>query len=115
MTTSDVHRSTATTSTARPFGTGRALRPSTKVLPEHARGHNRSLVLQTLYRAGTQSRAEGEAALRPAMGEYARWYLDQIETGVGQPQEASQLVAELTGTPAESVAQWAARNANLFR
>jgi predicted NBD/HSP70 family sugar kinase len=28
------------------------------VLPEHARGHNRSLVLQTLYRAGTQSRAD---------------------------------------------------------
>jgi predicted NBD/HSP70 family sugar kinase len=40
------------------FSTGRALRPSTKVLPEHARGHNRSLVLQTLYRAGTQSRAD---------------------------------------------------------
>ena len=29
-----------------------------KVLPEHARGHNRSLVLQTLYAAGTQSRAD---------------------------------------------------------
>lgn len=29
-----------------------------KVLPEHARGHNRSLVMQTLYRAGTQSRAD---------------------------------------------------------
>ena len=40
------------------FTTGRALRPTTKVLPEHARGHNRSLVLQTLYRAGTQSRAD---------------------------------------------------------
>src|SRR6187455_1723755 len=58
MTTSDVHRGTTLASTARPFGTGRALRPSTKVLPEHARGHNRSLVLQTLYRAGTQSRAD---------------------------------------------------------
>ena len=32
------------------FAAGRALRPTTKVLPEHARGHNRSLVLQTLYR-----------------------------------------------------------------
>ena len=31
------------------FAAGRALRPTTKVLPEHARGHNRSLVLQTLY------------------------------------------------------------------
>jgi predicted NBD/HSP70 family sugar kinase len=36
----------------------RALRPSAKILPEHARGHNRSLVLQTLYRAGDQSRAD---------------------------------------------------------
>ena len=43
---------------AQGFSSGRALRPSTKVLPEHARGHNRSLVLQTLYRAGTQSRAD---------------------------------------------------------
>jgi predicted NBD/HSP70 family sugar kinase/biotin operon repressor len=34
------------------------LRPSAKILPEHARSHNRSLVLQTLYRAGQQSRAD---------------------------------------------------------
>ena len=40
------------------FPSGRALRPSSKVLPEHARGHNRSLVLQTLYREGQQSRAD---------------------------------------------------------
>lgn len=52
MTASDVHRSTFA------GARGRALRPSTKVLPEHARGHNRSLVLQTLYRSGTQSRAD---------------------------------------------------------
>ena len=56
MTTSDVQRSTGTG--PRPFASGRALRPTTKVLPEHARGHNRSLVLQTLYRAGSQSRAD---------------------------------------------------------
>lgn len=44
---------------ARPnFSAGRLLRPITKVLPEHARGHNRSLVLQTLYSAGQQSRAD---------------------------------------------------------
>ena len=60
------------------------------------------------------SRADGEAALRPIMGEYARWYLDQIETGLDEPQPANDLVAELTGSPAESVAQWAARNAELF-
>jgi len=40
------------------FASGKALRPTTKVLPEHARGHNRSLVLQTLYRVGKQSRAD---------------------------------------------------------
>jgi predicted NBD/HSP70 family sugar kinase len=40
------------------LSSGRALRPSAKVLPEHARGHNRSLVLQTLYLAGQQSRAD---------------------------------------------------------
>ncbi len=48
----------ATASPARGFTSGRALRPSTKVLPEHARGHNRALVLQTLYSAGRQSRAD---------------------------------------------------------
>ncbi|WP_448006989.1 ROK family transcriptional regulator [Agromyces bauzanensis] len=36
----------------------RALRPIGKVLPEHARTHNRALVLQTLYSAGAQSRAD---------------------------------------------------------
>lgn len=40
------------------FTLGRALRPSAKVLPEHARSHNRSLVLQTLYAQGRQSRAD---------------------------------------------------------
>lgn len=37
---------------------GRALRPRAKVLPEHARSHNRALVLQTLYRSGERSRAD---------------------------------------------------------
>lgn len=36
----------------------RVLRPSAKVLPEHARGHNRALVLQTLFTSGQQSRAD---------------------------------------------------------
>jgi predicted NBD/HSP70 family sugar kinase len=40
------------------YATGRILRPSAKSLPEHARGHNRSLVLQTLYRSGSISRAD---------------------------------------------------------
>lgn len=45
---------TTTTADASP----RALRPRGKVLPEHARLHNRSLVLQTLYSAGARSRAD---------------------------------------------------------
>lgn len=40
------------------FPVRRALRPSRKVLPEHARSHNRALVLQTLYRSGALSRAD---------------------------------------------------------
>ncbi|MEO6116633.1 MAG: ROK family transcriptional regulator [Pseudolysinimonas sp.] len=40
------------------LASGRLLRPSAKSLPEHARGHNRALVLQTLYRSGTLSRAD---------------------------------------------------------
>lgn len=36
----------------------RVLRPTTKRLPQHGRVHNRALVLQTLYSAGTLSRAD---------------------------------------------------------
>ncbi|UXA16182.1 SDR family oxidoreductase [Mycobacterium sp. SMC-4] len=60
----------------------------------------------------TCSREEAEQALRPIMGDQAGWYLDLMADGPAQ--QANGLVAELTGTPAESVAQWAARNAELF-
>ncbi|MCC2033986.1 ROK family transcriptional regulator [Microbacterium allomyrinae] len=42
----------------RAFAPGRTLRQGGKVLPEHARGHNRSLVLQTLFHQGAMSRAD---------------------------------------------------------
>jgi predicted NBD/HSP70 family sugar kinase len=59
MTTSGTRRGGPETGAfAAPGIGGRALRLSAKVLPEHARGHNRSLVLQTLYSAGSQSRAD---------------------------------------------------------
>ena len=60
-------------------------------------------------------RAEAEAAFQTALGPNAAWYLDQIEDAVDHPQDANDLVAELTGSPAQSVAQWAAQNAELFR
>jgi predicted NBD/HSP70 family sugar kinase len=50
------------TATAQPpaaaRGVGRALRPTGKVLPEHARAHNRSLVLAHLFHIGPASRAD---------------------------------------------------------
>lgn len=57
---------------------------------------------------------EAVAALQPAMGDGASWYYDLMRTN-GEPQQANQLVAELTGTPAMSVSQWAAQNADQFR
>lgn len=49
---------TTGSASSRSFGPGRALRQGGKVLPEHARGHNRSLVLQTLFHQGAMSRAD---------------------------------------------------------
>ncbi|WP_227424728.1 ROK family transcriptional regulator [Pengzhenrongella sicca] len=39
-------------------GLGRELRPTSKVLPGHARAHNRSMVLQHLFHSGPTSRAD---------------------------------------------------------
>jgi uncharacterized protein YbjT (DUF2867 family) len=60
-------------------------------------------------------RAEAEAAFNQQLGGQAAWYLDQIEDALNHPQQANDLVTELTGTPASSVAHWAAQNAELFR
>ena len=43
---------------ANAFTPGRTLRQGAKVLPEHARGHNRALLLQTLFHQGAMSRAD---------------------------------------------------------
>lgn len=60
MVSSDVQRGTAESApgSGRSFGPGRSLRHAAKVLPEHARAHNRSLVLQTLFHQGAMSRAD---------------------------------------------------------
>ena len=60
------------------------------------------------------SRDAAIEALRPAMGAEAEWYLDTVAGAVDKPQQANQLVNELTGVPAQSVAQWARQNAALF-
>lgn len=59
------------------------------------------------------TRAEAEELLRPVMGDGAHWYLDLFD-GDLEPQTANDNVERLTGTPAESIAQWAARNRSLF-
>lgn len=53
----DALRNTATDTALRGRG-ARTLRTGGKVLPEHARAHNRSLVLQTLFQRGAMSRAD---------------------------------------------------------
>ncbi len=60
------------------------------------------------------SRDEAIEALRPAMGAEAAWYLDTVADFADKPQEANQLVAELTGVAAQSVADWARQNSALF-
>ncbi|HEY0119445.1 MAG TPA: ROK family transcriptional regulator, partial [Cellulomonas sp.] len=47
-----------TTTGSRAARLGQALRPTEKVLPEHARAHNRSLVLADLFHSGPSSRAD---------------------------------------------------------
>ncbi|MFN6546623.1 SDR family oxidoreductase [Mycolicibacterium nivoides] len=59
------------------------------------------------------SRAEAEELLRPVMGDGAHWYLDLFD-GDPEHQAANDNVERLTGAPAESIAQWAARNRSLF-
>ncbi|GAB2833355.1 ROK family protein [Microbacterium insulae] len=64
MSASEVQRGSSTlesphtSGNGRAFTAGRTLRHGAKVLPEHARGHNRSLVLQTLFHQGSMSRAD---------------------------------------------------------
>jgi uncharacterized protein YbjT (DUF2867 family) len=62
----------------------------------------------------TCTRADAEARLRPIMGDDAVWYLDVLNAGVDEPQYANRLVAELTGSPAMSMAAWAAAHAGVF-
>ncbi|QBS46284.1 NAD(P)H-binding protein [Nocardia sp. CS682] len=61
------------------------------------------------------SREEAIQQLTPAMGEYAEWYVDGLATMVEHPQQANTIIADLTGAPATTFAQWAAANTALFQ
>jgi hypothetical protein len=57
---------------------------------------------------------EAVDVLTPAMGEYARWYLEGMASLVDAPQQANRLVEQLTGRPATTFAQWASAHADEF-
>ena len=58
---------------------------------------------------------EAVDVLTPAMGEYARWYLEGMASLVDAPQQANRLVEQLTGRPATTFAQWASAHVDEFR
>lgn len=58
---------------------------------------------------------EAAALLEPAMGEYARWYLEGFGWMVDTPQQATTTIADLSGAPATTFEEWAAANADAFR
>ncbi|WP_431778272.1 ROK family transcriptional regulator [Microbacterium aurantiacum] len=60
MTTTEASRGAVLgpTASSGAFAPGRTLRQGRKVLPEHARAHNRALLLQTLFHQGAMSRAD---------------------------------------------------------
>lgn len=58
MAGNDATSAGTTSGVPRPRAAGRGLRHGSKVLPEHARTHNRALVLQTLFHRGAMSRAD---------------------------------------------------------
>jgi predicted NBD/HSP70 family sugar kinase len=68
------------------------LRPTTKMLPEDGRGHNRSLVLQTLYRGGRMSRADiarGTGLTRVTISTLvAELIADNLVVEIGQREDA---------------------------
>lgn len=61
------------------------------------------------------SRDDAIAELSRSMGEYAEWYVDGEKDLVDHPQQATDAVARLLGRPATTFAEWAVRNATLFR
>ncbi|TDZ97982.1 NAD(P)H azoreductase [Mycobacteroides salmoniphilum] len=57
---------------------------------------------------------EAVRELRPTMGDRAQWYVETL-TDPAFEQPANTLVAELTGYPGTTFAQWVADNVGLFR
>jgi uncharacterized protein YbjT (DUF2867 family) len=58
---------------------------------------------------------EAIAVLEPAMGEFARWYVDAMRDYIAYPQQANGTVEEITGRPATTFAEWARKKVDEFR
>ncbi|MGV9676548.1 NAD(P)H-binding protein [Nocardia sp. NPDC003482] len=64
----------------------------------------------------TVSEAEAVAVLAPAMGEeFARWYVEGLAASIDDPQRPTTTIADLTGRPATTFAEWARANVDQFR
>ena len=91
------------TANGRTFGPGRALRQGGKVLPEHARGHNRSLLLQTLFHQGAMSRADLVPRDRPDprhdLGSHRRAHRRRLRRRDGRPRGVRSGQARDPGRP----------------
>jgi uncharacterized protein YbjT (DUF2867 family) len=61
------------------------------------------------------TRAQAVEQLSKAMGEYADWYLEGKAALIGHPQQAVATVAQVTGRPATTFAEWAVAHADEFR
>ncbi|MFG1792472.1 SDR family oxidoreductase [Nocardia sp. NPDC049149] len=61
------------------------------------------------------ARAEAIQQLTPIMGEFAEWYVEGLAMMVDHPQQANTVIADLTGAPATTFAQWVVANADSFR
>jgi uncharacterized protein YbjT (DUF2867 family) len=53
--------------------------------------------------------------LAPRMGEYARWYIEGMALLAQHPQRPLPTVAQVTGRPGTTFAEWAVANADAFR
>jgi hypothetical protein len=64
----------------------------------------------------TVTRDEAVAEMSETMGENAAWYVDTALAGlVDNPAVVTTTVADVTGRPATTFAQWAVANAAAFR
>ncbi len=66
-------------------------------------------------RCAQVGRAAAIRHLEPAMGEWAGWYVDLLLELIEHPQQAVDTVERLTGRPATTFAEWAAKHADDFR